>query len=61
MDMIAKMKRAYAVMQLRIMSATLISLETDYSVTQEEMHAYAMLLDKVNTLQSKIENDKEMA
>lgn len=59
-EMINKMKRAYAVMQLRAMSATLISLEQDYAVTQEEVHQYALLLDRVNMLQAKIENAKEM-
>lgn len=58
--MLDKMKRAFAVMQLRAMSATLISLEQDFAVTKDEVHEYAMLLDKVNRLQSKIENAKEM-
>lgn len=55
-----KMKRAFAVMQLRVIAAILVSLAQDYSVTKAEAQMYNDLWSMVDKAQQRVENAKEM-
>lgn len=55
-----KMKRAFAVMQLRVIAAILVSLAQDYSVTKAEAQMYNDIWGMVDEAQGRVENAKEM-
>lgn len=54
-----QLQRAYAVMQLRIMTAILISLGQDYAPTLTERKAYGDILALVQQVQTHVEILKE--